>query len=190
MVERLGEELGTAAMGDVAVAGVITEKVNLGEKLLAHGLVRVDVLLRAIYDADEAELEGVHATGEDVQRVGAGVHEVELGEHANRAPSLRVDVARELERVRVGEVHVGRADGEDHAGRRTGQHFNFLRQKRDEPVGLGDVVKHEISDLTLNIGGLIPDRDLGEAGKVDQREIEHFRRVDLCEFVVSWLRLR
>jgi len=100
---------------DVAVPRVRAEEVLLGAQLVAHGLGRVDVLLAAPDDADETELERVDAAGQDVGGVRAGVHEVQLGEDADRAPALRVDGPSELERLGVGEVDIGRRDGEDDA---------------------------------------------------------------------------
>ena len=43
------------------------------------------------------------------------IHQVQLGEDADRPPALGVDGAHELERVRVGEVYVCGGDGEDDA---------------------------------------------------------------------------
>ena len=97
------------------------EELVLGVECLLHVLLRVDILLTAVHHADEAELERVDAAGEDVDGVGAGVHEVKLGEDADGASALRIDGARELERVRVGEVDVGGGDSEDDAGEDEGR---------------------------------------------------------------------
>ena len=97
LVERLREVLRPVLVRDVAVRGVGAEELGLGVERVRERLVRVDVCLRAVHDADEAELERVDAPGEDVERVRACVHEVELGEHADRASALGVDGARELE---------------------------------------------------------------------------------------------
>lgn len=115
LVERLGEELCPAAVRDVAVPGVVAEELGLLVELLVHRLVLVDVRLAAVHHADEAQLERVHPPGEDVERVRASVHEVQLRQHSDRAAALRVDLARELERLRVGDVDVRGRDGEDDA---------------------------------------------------------------------------
>lgn len=115
LVESLGEELCPAAVRNVAVPGVSPEEVLLAPELLVHGLLRVDVLLTPPDDADEAELERVDPPRQDVGRVRARVHEVELGQDADRATPLRVDCPRELERLGVGEVDVGGRDGQDDA---------------------------------------------------------------------------
>ena len=84
-------------MRDVAVRGVVPEEIGLALQRVAERLLRVDVRLRAVHDADEAQLERVHAPREDVERVRARVHQVELCEHADRASTLRVGGPRELE---------------------------------------------------------------------------------------------
>jgi hypothetical protein len=86
-----------------------------------HGQALVDILLAPVDDSDEAELERVDATGEDVGSVRAGVHKVELGEDADRSEASRVDRAGKFEGVGVGKVDVGGGDGEDDAGEEKGQ---------------------------------------------------------------------
>lgn len=91
----------------------------LGEELLLlaagvfHRQVQVDVLLRTVHHANEPELERVCPTRKNVEGVSASVHEVELGEHTERAKTTGVNRASQLERVRVGQVDVGWGNGED-----------------------------------------------------------------------------
>lgn len=113
LIERLGEELGTAAMCNIAVPGVIPEELGLRLELLVHRLARVDILLTAVDDPDESQLERVHSPGEDVESIRTRIHEIELGENSDRAATLRVDLSSELERLRVGQIDVGRGDGKD-----------------------------------------------------------------------------
>lgn len=94
---------------------MIPEELLLLSQRLLHRQVGVDVLLAPVDDTDEPELERVRPPCQDLKRVRAGVHEVELGEHADRPQASRIDGACELERVRVGDVDVRGRDGENHA---------------------------------------------------------------------------
>ncbi len=91
---------------DVAVRGVRAEEVVLRLMRVRERLLRVDVCLRAVDDADEAQLERVHAPGQDVERVGARVHEIKFRKHADRTAALRIDLPRELEGLGVGKVNI------------------------------------------------------------------------------------
>lgn len=57
----------------------------------------------------------------------------------------------------------------------------------DIPIWLGDVVENEIANLTLDVGRLISDWNLGESRKVDESEIEDVRRVNFCCDCYQWL---
>ena len=92
------------------------EEFGFALERVGHALVGIDVPLRAVHNADKAELERVDTSREYVERVRARVHQVELRQDADRPPALGVDGPRELERIRVGEVDVRRGDGEDDAG--------------------------------------------------------------------------
>ena len=62
-----------------------------------------------------------------------------------------------LESVRVGEVAVGRGDGQD------------------ERVLASDELHEHVSDLVLNVRRLVPHWHLGQPRQVNQGEIEHWR---------------
>jgi hypothetical protein len=115
LIERLGEVLCAVLDRDVPILRMASEELRLAFERVGHALVGVDVPLRAVHDADEAQLERVHAPREHVLRVRARIHQVQLGEDADRPPALGVDGPRKLERVRVGEVYVCGGDGENNA---------------------------------------------------------------------------
>lgn len=94
LVERLGEKFGTASMSDVAISRMISEELSLGIELILHWLAAVDILLAAIDDTDESELEWIDTTSENVKSVRASVHEIKFGENPDCTTTLRVDVAR------------------------------------------------------------------------------------------------
>ena len=80
-------------MSDIPVSSMIPEEFRLRIQLIAHRFVAVYILLTAIDDSDESELERVHSTGEDVESVRSGVHEIQFRQYSNRATALRVDVS-------------------------------------------------------------------------------------------------
>ena len=100
---------------DVPILWMICEKLRLTFEGVGHALVGVDVPLRTVHDADEAQFERIHASREHLMRVSASIHQVQLGEDADCPPTLWVDGSRELERVGVGEVYVCGGDRENDA---------------------------------------------------------------------------
>lgn len=84
-------------MGDVSVAGMRLEELHLVVEGLIHRLVAEDVLLGAVDDTDKAELERVDAAVEDVEGVGACIHQVELCQDTDGPSALRVDLPRQPE---------------------------------------------------------------------------------------------
>lgn len=141
-VERLCEKLSPAARRDVAVGGVVLEKVRLSLQSLLHGLVALDILLGSINHANEAQLQRVDASRQNIKGVCAVVHEINLCEDANGSAAERVDMAGEFQGFRVDNVDVCGRDGENNA------------------VGLGNVLGNESSGLLFNVGRLIANRDL------------------------------
>lgn len=66
-----------------------------------------DILLRATFDAVVSELQRVNRAVEELERVGALVHQVYFREHANCTLTFRVNFFGDLERVRVGQIDIG-----------------------------------------------------------------------------------
>lgn len=115
LVQRLCEILGTILVRNIPVRGVALEELCFMVESVAQAFVRVDVLLAAVNDTDESELEGVDTAGEDVQGVGACVHQVEFREDTNCSAALWVHGACKLQGLRVRQVDVGGGNGEDDA---------------------------------------------------------------------------
>lgn len=69
-------------------------------------------------------------------------------------------------------------------GSRGGQHKTAGKERspprKRAPVGLGDIVEDEVADLSLNVGRLVSDGDFGQAGQVDQSQVENVGREDFC----------
>ena len=70
----------------------------------------INAALPAVGHTDIAATQRDHPVLKDLDRVGARIHQIELGRRANRALALQVGLVCELERVRVGEVCVRRRD--------------------------------------------------------------------------------
>ena len=86
------------------VRGVALEEALLVLARVDKLLALVDVLLAAVDDAHVAERPAAaeaSAPLEQLRRVRAAVHQVELREHAQRAPALRVDLVRARARARA-----------------------------------------------------------------------------------------
>ena len=66
-----------------------------------------DVLLGSVDDPDDAELDGYDPAAEDVDGVRAGVHQVQLGHDGQRASTVGVNLARNLQTFGGSHVHVG-----------------------------------------------------------------------------------
>ncbi len=109
-------------------------------------LLLVDVALTTVDDGNVAETKGNDTTGENVDDIGACIHQIDLVSTPTYE-CLRIDFAGELETIRVGQIGVGRSDG------------------KDDGVGLRDELEHHVSDLSLNVARLIADRHLGETGR-------------------------
>jgi len=88
--------LGPVFECDVPILRMGPKEHSLAFERVRHALVGVDVPLRAVDDADEAQLERVHTPREHVERVCARVHQVELREDTDRPLALGVDGSREL----------------------------------------------------------------------------------------------
>lgn len=73
-----------------------------------------------------------------------------------RPLTLRIHFLGHLERVRVGQVHVGRRDGQD------------------EAALPADKLQDHVPDLELDVLRLIPHRHLGDPREVDQCQVQHW----------------
>ena len=118
------------------------EKVHFSLQSLLHGLVALNILLRSIYYTNEAQLQRVDATRENIKGVCAVIHEINLCEDANGAAAEGIDMAGEFERFRVDNVDVCGRNGQDNT------------------VGLGNVLRNKSSGLLLDVGRLVANGDL------------------------------
>jgi hypothetical protein len=115
-VKRFREVLCPVLVRDIPKLHIVLEKLGFALKRVRHAVLRVDVPLRAVHDAEEAELQRVHPSREYVERVRARIHQVQLRQDADCPSPLRVYGPRELERIRVREVDVCGGDGKDNTG--------------------------------------------------------------------------
>ncbi|RUP45174.1 hypothetical protein BC936DRAFT_148521 [Jimgerdemannia flammicorona] len=107
-----------------------------------NGLLSVNIALPTIHDWDITEPKRDDPARQDVYNVGALVHQVNLSKNTNGASALRVDLARKLQTVGVGEISVSSSDS------------------KNDGVGLCDVFDDHFADLLLDILGLITNGNL------------------------------
>ena len=68
------------------------EELRLAFEGVGNALVGVDVPLRTVHDADEAQFRRVHAShDEHVKRVRASIHQVQFSDDVDCPPVLCVD---------------------------------------------------------------------------------------------------
>lgn len=160
LVERFLQVRCAQLVGEVPVRAVAQEEVALGLQRQRDVLAAFDVLLRAIDDADVAAAQRQQPILQDVAGVGALVHQVQLGDDADRPDALRIDLLGQLQRIGVGQIGVGR------------------RHRQYQARVLANELEDHRLDLGLDVDRLVADRHLCQARQIDQRQIEHVRRVD------------
>ena len=128
---------------------MVLEEVGLAPERVGHALV---VQLRAVHDADKAELEQEHAPREYVERMRAHIHQVEVGQDADCPPALRIDreglgVARSTLAAETARTMLCVREGceEDKRGGGSGG------TEPSAPIRFRDVFKDERADLSLGI---------------------------------------
>ena len=112
-VESASEVGGAHARRKRSVRAARLEVVFFGSQRFTDRLSGLDVLLGAADHADVAKLKRVDLALDDVDTVGALVHQINLGQNTNCAIALWVDSSSEFEGVRVGQVLVRRRDRHD-----------------------------------------------------------------------------
>lgn len=113
MVQRLCQVLCPASVCEISICRMISEKLFLLPEGLLHRQPSIDILLTPIDNPNKSKLQRIRPSRQDIQRIRSGIHQIELGEHANRSQASRIDGSREFERVRVGNVLVCGGNGED-----------------------------------------------------------------------------
>lgn len=117
MIQGSGQILSTASMGKVSVCRMSSKELFLLSQRIFHRITGIDILLAPVDDADETQLQRVGAASQNVQGIGPGIHQIQLGEHADGPKSSRIDGTRQLQRIRVRNVDVcGRNRQDDAVG--------------------------------------------------------------------------
>jgi len=112
LVQRPCQVLAALLMRDIPVGLVGSKEFLLLVQCRGHGLLRIDVLLTPIHDANETELEGVCPPGQDMVSVSPRIHEIELGK-SDSATTLRVHRSGELWRFRVRKFDIRSGNRKD-----------------------------------------------------------------------------
>ena len=97
MIQGFRQVFGSIFVRNITVSRMILEELCFAFQRVAHAFFGVDVLLTAVDDADEAQLQWIYTPSEDIQRVCAGIHKVKFCEYTNCALALWIDGTGELE---------------------------------------------------------------------------------------------
>jgi hypothetical protein len=152
-------------MGNVAICRSLPEKRFFRLQGLLQTLVYRDILLTAIDGTNEPKFQRINSSGQNFKRIRAMVHQIEFCEYTNRPLSHRVNLSGQFKSFRVDEIDIGGCHSEDNTAIR---HIKQLAI----PIWLCNILHDETSNLLLDIGGLISNRDLCQARQVHQREVQ------------------
>ena len=97
LIQGFRQVFGSIFVRNITVCGMILEEFRFAFQRVAHAFFRVDVLLTAVDDADETQLQWIYTPSEDIQRVRTGIHKVQFCEYTNCALALWIDGTGELE---------------------------------------------------------------------------------------------
>ncbi len=114
LIECLSQVLGAASYRDISIGWMMFEEVCFGLEGFRHWLVCLNILLRSIDHTDEAKLEGINSAREDVQRICAMVHQIQLCLDTNCPSSHRINMARKFESFGIDDVDVRRRHSKDY----------------------------------------------------------------------------
>mmetsp|Transcript_3070 Transcript_3070/g.4036 ORF Transcript_3070/g.4036 Transcript_3070/m.4036 type:complete len:205 (-) Transcript_3070:596-1210(-) len=158
--QRLGKVRRPTALSHVPVFRMGSKELSFGVSVLPYILSQIEIPLAHVHNPDKSATKRDDAAFENVSRIGALVHNINLCQHPKRAHSLTVDTVRELNAIRGGNISVSRRDGQD------------------ECIGLRDVIQHHGLHLSINILRLIRDRVAHQPGKVNQGKRQHMGTVN------------
>jgi hypothetical protein len=139
---------------------VVLEELTFMVQSSTDRLLVLDIPLTTIDNRNVTKTKVNDAASENVYDVRARVHQVNLGEHTDRTLTLGVNLPRHLESIRVRKIGVSGSHGEDDTRR------------------LGDEAQQHITDLLLDVAGLVSDGHLRETGQVNQSKGEDFGAED------------
>lgn len=115
------------------------KKFRLGPESIHQRFVALNILLRSVDHTNKPKLQRVDPSGEDFQSIGAMIHQIKFGQHANGSFPLGIDLAGKLESLGVHKVDIGRGDCQDNT------------------VRFGNILADQIFCLFLNICRLVAD---------------------------------
>ena len=97
LIEGFRKVFGSVFVRDITVGRMILEELRFAFQRVAHAFFGIDVLLTAVDDTDEAQLQWIYTPSEDIQRVCTGIHKVKFCKYTNGAPALWIDGTGEFE---------------------------------------------------------------------------------------------
>jgi hypothetical protein len=106
-IQSLGQVFCSVLVRDMPVSGMVYKELLFAFKGVSHALLGVDISLTSVHDAYKSKFQGINATGENVQRIRARVHEVEFGEDTDGSPALWINGTCQFKGLGVGEIDIG-----------------------------------------------------------------------------------
>lgn len=100
-------------MSYIPVSWATFEEVRFGIHRIFERFFSVNILLTPVDDSNEAEFQWVYSPVKDIHGVRPSIHQVYLGQDADRPPTLGIDGAGELQGFRIGKVYISSGDGQD-----------------------------------------------------------------------------
>ena len=96
LIQGFRQVFGPIFVRNISVRRMILKELRFTFQRVAHAFFGIDVLLTAVDNADEAQLQWIYTPCEDIQRVRTGIHKVKFCEYTNCAPALWIDGTGEL----------------------------------------------------------------------------------------------
>ena len=94
---------------------------------------------------------------QDIHHVRPLVHQIDLGEHAHSPRTIRVDLSRQLQAIRVCQVRIGRSDS------------------KNDTCWFRNVLDQHFLNLPFDVARLVTDGHSRDTRQIDKRKRQHIR---------------
>jgi hypothetical protein len=139
---------------------VLLKELLLTLQSISNTQISINLSLRSTLDSIVSESQRIYLALQQVQRISARIHQVDLRYHTYCSFSQRVYFTSHLQRIRIGKVSVRSS------------------QCQNQCVTLGNVSICDPLDLVFDVLRLSFDGNLGYSWQINHRQIHHVRRVN------------
>ena len=95
------QRLDAAVLEDFLVLGLGSKELSLKRARLVHGAAIVDIRLATVHNSDVAQSQWHDFTLQILHRARPAVHNVELGDDAQRSKSIRINLLGQRQRITI-----------------------------------------------------------------------------------------